>query len=353
MADAVLKQVTVNGTVTDVTVTDGKISRIGKTDAPGRDCGGAQLFPGLIDIHTHGMGGVDTMDGTFDALARQYAAAGTTSLLATTMTCPVSDLAPLAEKAKAARGGAHILGLHLEGPYLSAEAIGAQDSRWAKDPDFDEIAPLPGIRMITVAPERDGALDFIRKAKDRMTVCIGHTKATYEQALAALDAGANCLTHTCNAMPPLLHRAPGPIGAALMRGNTYVQVICDGIHLHPAMVLALYRMFGAERMILISDSMRATGLADGIYDLGGQEMTVSGGVARTRDGALAGSTSTLLSCVQCAIRFGIPPQDAFRMATATPASLIGIRKGVLAVGYDADFLLLDENYRLLDTLILS
>jgi N-acetylglucosamine-6-phosphate deacetylase len=207
--------------------------------------------------------------------------------------------------------------------------------------------------MVTLAPELAGAEAFITSCRAHgISVALGHTRADYETARRAFRLGADNLTHTCNAMPPLLHRAPGPIGAALTEG-AYVQVISDGVHLHPAMVLSLYRMFGAERMILISDSMRATGLPDGEYDLGGQSMTVSGGVARTHDGALAGGTTPLYACVLRAISFGIPAEEAFRMASDTPARLLGLNKGRIEVGYDADFCLVGEDYRFLKALKLS
>lgn len=351
--DAVLKNVRIDGALTDLTVRGGVIAAIGRTDAPGEDCGGARLLPGMVDVHTHGLAGLDAMDGDFPALARAYAAVGTTSFLATTMTAPAARLTELTRLAVDPDQGARLLGVHWEGPYLSPDACGAQNPADLAVPSAGCIPPLPGIRMVTLAPELPGALDLIRSLPAGTVASLGHTRATYEQTLAALDAGANCLTHVCNAMPPFLHRAPGPIAAAYLREGTYIQVISDGVHLHPATVLALWRAFGSERMILISDSMRATGLADGIYDLGGQNMTVKDGIARTPDGALAGSTTPLLDCVRHAISFGIPEGDAVRMATETPARLLGIPKGKIAVGYDADLLLVDDNYCLLKTLVLS
>ena len=353
MADAVLKNVRVGETLTDVTVTGGKIASLARTAADGRDCAGARLLPGLIDIHTHGMAGLDTMDGDLDALARAYLKTGVTAFLPTTMTRPLDEVAAVAENAKKVRGGAEIIGLHLEGPYLSPDAIGAQNKDYMRLPVYEEIAGIPGVKMVTVAPELAGAETFISACRAHgISVALGHTKADYDTASRAFRAGADNLTHTCNAMPPFLHRAPGPIGAALTSGG-YAQVISDGVHLHPATVLALWRMFGRERMILVSDSMRATGLSDGDYDLGGQKMTVRDGVARTQDGALAGSTTPLYTCVLRAISFGIPSEDAFAMASETPARLLGLNKGKIEVGYDADFCLADEDYRLIEPLKLS
>ena len=212
---------------------------------------------------------------------------------------------------------------------------------------------MQGAKIVTIAPELPGSEEFIRAAVSQgACVAIGHTDCDYATAARAFAAGAACLTHTCNAMPPLLHREPGPIGAAMMHGG-YAQVIADGIHLHPAMVMALYRMFGRERMILISDSIRAAGLPDGQYDLGGQAVTVKDGQARlTVNGALAGSTTPLLTVVQRAISFGIPARDAFAMASETPATMLGLNKGRLDVGYDADLLLCTPAYELKEALIL-
>ena len=157
-----------------------------------------------------------------------------------------------------------------------------------------------------------------------------------------MDAGAMCLTHTFNAMPPLHHRNPGPIGAAIEK-NIYAQVICDGLHIHKSVIQMLYRTFGADRMVLISDSMRATGMPDGEYEFGGQKITVTNKVARTEDGAIAGSTSTLFTCVKKAVEFGIPMPDAFKMASETPAKLMKLNKGRIAAGFDADIITVSKN----------
>ena len=348
MAERVLKNALVDGRLTDVTVRDGKIAAIGKTDATGYDCEGLNLRPGLIDIHTHGCGGCDTMDGDLAPLARFHYTHGTTSFLATTMTAPLDTLEALCRVLPdRAEGEASCLGFHLEGPFLSPKAKGAQNERYLALPTSTE--GIANVKMVTVAPELPGALEYIRTCG--AAVALGHTVADYETALSAFRAGAKCLTHTCNAMPPLHHREPGVIGAAVT-SDAYAQVICDGIHIHPAMIQVLWRTFGTSRMILISDSMSATGMPDGTYDLGGQEITVRDGIARTQDGALAGSTSTLYDCVRQAIRFGIPAEDAFRMASATPAALLGLNKGTIAVGYDADFILTDENHALVKAMIL-
>ena len=182
-------------------------------------------------------------------------------------------------------------------------------------------------------------------------VCLGHTDADYETAMRAARAGARCLTHTFNAMPPLHHRQPSLLGAAF-DSDMYAQVICDGKHIHPSAIRILYKLFGADRMVLISDSMRATGLADGDYEFGGLTITVKDKTARTQDGALAGSTSTLFECVRCAIEFGIPEKDAFKMASEIPARLMGLNRGVIVTGRDCDLIILNDNNEV-DTVIIG
>jgi len=263
---------------------------------------------------------------------------GTTSWLPTTMTQSFEAIERVT-KSKTDVPGTNILGFHMEGPYINEKRKGAQNGAFIRNPDLDEFRRLPGMRVVTVAPELEGSMEFIRDCG--ALVCIGHTDADYETCIRAIDAGANCLTHTFNAMPGIHHRNPGPIGAALEK-NIYVQAITDGLHLHPSIVLLLYKAFGPERMVIISDSMRATGLGDGTYEFGGQDIIVKDGVARTLDGAIAGSTATLWRCVKQAASFGVPFADAVRMATRTPADMIGApEKGRIEVGADADLLLLD------------
>jgi N-acetylglucosamine-6-phosphate deacetylase len=345
----VLKNARIHGVLQDLTIIDGKIAEIGVSEAPGIDCKGHLLYPGLVDVHTHGCEGLDTMDSDLAELSRRYRKAGVTAFLPTTMTMPYDDLRAVTAHIPTT-DGAHILGFHLEGPYISEQAKGAQNAEHIAPPDLGAFSAIPHVKMVTIAPEAPGAIPFIQGCE--AIVSLGHTTADYDTCVAAAEAGAKCLSHTCNAMPLFHHRAPGPIGAALDT-EMYAQLICDGIHIHPAMVRALYNLFGKERLILISDSMRATGMPDGTYNFGGQKMLVTDGVARTEDGALAGSTSTLLDCVKQAISMGIPAEDAFYMASATPAKLLGVNKGLLKVGYDADFILLDDGYNLIDTFIFS
>lgn len=335
----IFKNLSLNGTPTDIICRNGKIEKIGKTDLDGIDFHGLDVYPGLIDIHTHGAVGADTMDDTPEILSDFEAKNGITSFLPTTMTVSNEALASVLNKPLPNVSGAQILGYHLEGPYINEKYKGAQNSKYIRTPDIEEFSKLQNIKMVTIAPELENSLEFIKNSG--AVVSIGHTDADYETALAAADAGAKCITHTFNAMPPLHHRMPSVIGAASDR-NMYAQVICDGIHIHPSVIRILYKLFTAERMILISDSMRATGLPDGTYDLGGQNIIVKDKVARTEDGALAGSTSTLFDCVKFAISFGIPKADAFKMASETPAKLMGFNKGVIREGYDCDLLILDN-----------
>lgn len=337
----VFKNLNINNEITDVVCEDGIITSVGKTDLSGTDFAGNKAYPGLVDIHTHGMGGIDTMDGDIITLAKLYAKSGTTSFMPTTMTADTFSIKKVLDADIHCVAGADVIGFHLEGPYINPKFIGAQNPQYVCPPDHDEIKDFKNIGMITIAPELDGAMEFIKKTDS--VIALGHTAADYETGIEAAKAGAKCLTHTFNAMNPIHHRMPGLIGAALDT-DMYVQVICDGIHIHPSVIRMLYKMFGSDRMVLISDSMRATGLKDGEYDLGGQSMTVKDGIARTADGALAGSTSTLYQCVKCAISFGIPIEDAFKMASETPAKLMGVKKGKITAGYDCDLIVLnDEN----------
>jgi len=336
----ILKNLLLDGKLTDITVESGKIAAIAPAQGQGNgeDCTGLSVIPGLVDMHAHGCVGFDTMDGKFEEMCDFLAKNGTTSWLPTTMTQSFEAIERVT-KSKTDVPGTNILGFHMEGPYINEKRKGAQNGAFIRNPDLDEFRRLPGMRVVTVAPELEGSMEFIRDCG--ALVCIGHTDADYETCIRAIDAGANCLTHTFNAMPGIHHRNPGPIGAALEK-NIYVQAITDGLHLHPSIVLLLYKAFGPERMVIISDSMRATGLGDGTYEFGGQDIIVKDGVARTLDGAIAGSTATLWRCVKQAASFGVPFADAVRMATRTPADMIGApEKGRIEVGADADLLLLD------------
>ncbi len=334
----------------DIIVENGTIVFLGKCEEEGEDLGGNDIFPGLVDIHSHGCIGHDVMDGEYlDEMSQFEAKNGVTSWIPTTTTVEWEEIKrvcslPITKNPNAA----NVLGFHLEGPYINSKYKGAQNENFIKSPDIDEFNSCENVKMVTIAPELEGSMDFIKNCD--AIVCIGHTAADYETVCEAADVGAKCLTHTFNAMPPLHHRNPGPIGAAIDK-NLYVQVICDGIHIHKSVIKMLYKTFGSDRMILISDSMCATGVEDGEYVFINQPITVKNKIARTKEGALAGSTSTLFDCVKKAIEFGIPREEAFKMASTTPSELIGVKKGKLEVGYDADFIVVDKNNEIVFTVI--
>ena len=313
---------------------------VGPGDIDGQ---GLTAIPGLVDIHAHGCLGHDTMDADFAAMADFRAKHGTTTWLPTTMTAFREDLERVCAAPRDVPG-ARLPGIHLEGPHIAASRKGAQNEACIRPPDLEELRALrPAAMRVTIAPELPGAIDYVRGAAELgVSVTVGHTDATFEQACAAFDAGASSLTHTFNAMPGLHHRKPGPIGAALDRG-AYAELISDGLHVAPAMVLMLYRAFGPDRVILISDSIRPAGAPDGTYDCGGLEVFAKGGELRLADGTLAGSNATLWHCVRQAVRFGVPFEDAVRMATETPAAAARLDAGILAPGRPADVLLVDRS----------
>lgn len=347
-----LKNVKLNGEITDIEISNGKITAIGQLKNSDEiiDLKGAEVYSGLIDVHSHSCIGIDTMDVEgLEEMCVYEAQNGITSWLPTTVTMGYEAIKNVTNRDISNLKGAQVLGFHLEGPYINKKYKGAQNEEFIKNPALEEINALDNVKMITVAPEIEGAMEFIKNCGK--VVALGHTDADYETGVRAFKNGALCLTHTFNAMPPFHHRNPSVIGAAI-ECDGYVQVICDGIHLHKSVVIALYRIFGSERMVLISDSMRATGMEDGEYDLGGQMVTVENGIARTKEGALAGSTTNLFNCVRKAIEFGIPKQDAFKMASLTPANLIGEpKKGKIEVGADADIIAVDENLNLMFSMV--
>ncbi len=340
----VIKNVRLDGELTDVTVKDGKIYSIGKTDADGRDFFGAEIYPGLIDVHSHGCIGFDTMEWHLSEMADWQLAHGITTWYPTTMTMSAEDIVAATAADISFAHGASIPGFHMEGPFINEKYKGAQNAEFIASPGMALFSKCKNVKMVTLAPEAEGSLDFIKECP--AVVSIGHTDADYDTAKAAFEAGANCLTHTFNAMPPIHHRAPGPIGAGADDPRVFAQLISDGVHIHPSAVRMLVSIFGKDRIVLISDSVRATGLGDGEYMFGGQKITVKDGKALTEDGHLAGSTTNLFDCVKCAISFGIPKADAVKMASENPARLMGLNKGRIAVGYDADFIIVDGDFNL-------
>ena len=350
MRPVIYKNAKINGTVTDITVENGIFKSLSPTSLPGIDLGGKDVFPGLIDIHSHGCIGFDTMTGHLKEMARFQAENGVTTWYPTTCAASREEISAATESSLDS-DGANIPGFHLEGPYVSEKYKGAMSPVHIRYPDREEFFSFPNIKLVTLAPELPGSMELIRECTEKgIPVSLGHTACNFQDADEAFKAGAACVTHAFNAMPPFHHREPSLLGAAI-QNNAYVQVISDGMHLHPTVVTALYRIFGPEKMVLISDSMCATGLPDGDYAFAGQDITVKDGAARTPFGALAGSTFSLYKCVKAAVSFGLPKADVLKMASATPAKMMGLNKGIIAVGADADFIVLEDDLTLRRTVI--
>lgn len=338
----IIKNAKIGEEIKNIVIENGIITDITEEVCSGEeiDANGNSVIPGLIDVHTHGIMGYDTMDADFEPMCENYAKFGTTSFLPTTMTLGYDSLFKVV-KAKTDFNGANILGFHFEGPYISPKYKGAQNEKYIKNPNVNEFRKFNNVKMITVAPEVENGLQFIKEVSGKTIVSMGHTDCDYDTAIKAIENGANCLTHTFNAMPPIHHRNAGPIGAGVEK-HIYAQIICDGLHISKPIVLAAYKMFGADRMCLISDSIRPAKLPDGEYESGGLPVFVKENSIRLKDGTLAGSHACLMDCVKKAIEFGIPKEDAIKMATETPANLLGIKKGKLKKGYDADLLITDD-----------
>lgn len=327
------------------------------TDTQVISAAGCYAIPGLTDIHFHGCMGFDFCDGTreaVDEIAAYELSAGVTNIVPATMTLSEEMLLTICQTAKAYaeegfhEGRARFQGINMEGPFLSMEKKGAQNGAYIHAPDvamFERLKEASGdrIRLLDVAPETPGAMEMIEKCRDHVVVSLAHTCADYDTAMEAFDAGASHMTHLYNAMPPYTHRAPGPIGAAADRQKVEVELITDGVHIHPASVRTTFRMFGDDRIILISDSMRATGLEDGDYTLGGQDVKVTGNKAVLADGTIAGSVTNLLDCMRTAVlHMGIPLESAVKCAAVNPAKSVGIydEYGSISPGKKADVVLL-------------
>ena len=319
---------------------------------------GLLVLPGLVDIHSHGAAGEDFSDGNPEGLKKilQYEKrCGITSYCPTSMTFPKERLRQIFASIKGAQTEeeAKVVGINMEGPFLDPAKKGAHVEEWIAAPDAAFVRELNQdvdglVRLVTLAPNMDGAEEFIKEMHEEVCISLGHTAADYDCASRAMKLGAHHVTHLYNAMQPFGHRAPGLIGAAMDDPECMVELICDGYHIHPSAIRAAFRLFGPERVILISDSMRATGMENGTYELGGQEVTVKDRKAVLKDGTLAGSATNLYGCMCKAIEFGIPLEQAIMAATANPARSIGIfdRVGSIRIGKQADLLLVSENLEL-------
>lgn len=341
-----------------VTVEDGKIAAIGAADIPcDIDVQGKYLVPGFVDVHTHGAMNEDFSDGKADGLqkmSRYYAANGVTSFLATTMTLKEETLLPAMQVIgdfQRPADGAKCAGIHLEGPFLSYAKRGAQAAENLHAPDaemFHRLNKASGnkVRLVTVAPEEPGAVDFIREVSKVCTVSVGHTTADYDTAVAAFNAGATHVTHLFNGMPAFAHRAPGVVGAAYDKGVT-AELICDGLHIHPSAIRVAHQLFG-KNLVVISDSLRCAGMPDGAYELGGQPIEMKHGRATLLGSdTLAGSSSNLLEELKNLVRFGFALEDAIYAVTAAPAKAARLEHiGAIAVGRQADLLILTEDLQL-------
>ncbi len=324
------------------------------------DLQGATVIPGLIDVHSHGNSGADFSDGDYaglKAMASYYAKVGVTSFAPASMTLPYPVLETafgnarrLVEEAPA--GLSVLRGIQMEGPYFSYKKRGAQNAEYLKEPDFEGFKALYEgcgglVRIVDIAPELPGAVEFVEQAKALCTVSIAHTDSDYDHAKAACDAGVTHLTHLYNAMPGIHHRNPGVIPAAVENPNVQAELICDGLHVHPASVRLAFAMFPG-RMVLISDSGRCCGMPDGSkFELGGQDAWLRDGVARLADGTIACSATNLYDCMVNAIAFGIPEEEAIRAATINPAKAIGVQTlvGSIEEGKIADFLVCSPDYK--------
>lgn len=343
-------------TLGEIAVADGLFAENAGADAEVIDGEGCFAIPGLVDIHFHGCVGDDFCDASADAIqnmAKYEASVGVTTICPATMTLSEDELHNIMKTAGSYAGseGAKLSGINMEGPFISEKKKGAQAAEYIRLCDVELFRKLQEesgglIKLVDIAPENEKAMDFIDEVKDEVVISIAHTTANYDTASEALRRGASHITHLYNAMPPFSHREPGVIGAARDAQHCHVELICDGVHIHPAVVRATFEMFGPERIILISDSMRATGLTDGQYTLGGQAVFVKGPLATLADGTIAGSATNLMGCLKVAVKkMGIPLEDAVACATMNPAKEIGIYDtcGSITPGKAADFVLLDKD----------
>ncbi len=348
----------------DIAIKDNLISFDVNGQTEEIDCTDCLVVPGLIDVHTHGALGYEATDNSPFAIreiSRFMAENGVTSYLPTFATashnCLIDAAKNIKEVCKNGTGGATIAGIHMEGPYFSEKFKGAQDPENLRLPslrEFDEINEASGniVKLISVAPELEGAIDFIKAKKDSVRIAIGHTDSDYETAIEAIKCGASQLTHSFNGMRGFHHRNPNAVGAAL-DSKIFCECICDGFHLAPATIRLIYNLVGSDNMVMISDSISPTGLPDGETTSGGLTVYIKNGKARLKDGTIAGSTSNLLEGVKNVIKFGIKPEHAFKAATINPAKAVKIDNitGSISEGKRADLIILDKEFNLKKVII--
>ncbi|MBS7607389.1 MAG: N-acetylglucosamine-6-phosphate deacetylase [Candidatus Bathyarchaeia archaeon] len=323
------------------------------------------LTPGFIDIHTHGGFGIDvtySSEKDIIELSRILPTTGVTAYMPSTVTDSSEQIEMAIKRINSAsrvRGGSKILGIHLEGPYLNPLRGGAQSAEYMRKPSLEEFERFYGmshglVKRITIAPEIEGGIDFIREVIGRfgVKVSLGHSDATYEQTSSAIDAGANIITHIYNGMREFHHREPGIVGAALMAKNVYVEIIADLIHLHPATISLILKCKGSNKTILVTDATSGAGLKNGVYWLGPRKVIIKNGVARTEDGILAGSTISMIKAVQNILKVGFPLKEAIRMATTTPCNAMDLRSiGRISRGYKADVLIMNKQLEIVEVYI--
>lgn len=341
----------------DIVIERDRISK-NTTDLITLDGTGLYAIPGLIDLHFHGCVGYDFCDGSheaFEAIARYEATNGITTICPATMSLSEDILCKICESISTYKNehGAFICGINMEGPFLNVSKKGAQNEKYIKVPDlemFNRLDHVSGnnIKIVDIAPEVEGSKEFVLALRGKKVISIAHTTANYDTAMEAFSWGVNHVTHLYNAMPPLNHRQPGVIGAASDTYSCNIELICDGIHIHPSVVRATFKLFGEDRVIFVSDSMMATGLRDGIYALGGQEVNVTKNKATlVSDGTIAGSVMNLMDCMINAVRhMNIPLEAAIKAATVNPAKAIGIydNYGSISIGKIANIVLIDKDF---------